>query len=56
MKNNTALQNIHRNCLNIQLNYGLLIYFLFLHVKIKTLQKTVNLAVSIILRRVFVPF
>ena len=39
MKNNTALQNIHWHCLNIQLNYRLQIYFLFLHVTIKTVSK-----------------
>ena len=33
------IQNIHWTCLNVQLNYGLRIYFLFLHVKIKTAQK-----------------
>ena len=33
------IQNIHWSCLNVQLNYGLWIYFLFLHVKIKTVQK-----------------
>ena len=33
------IQNIHWSCLNVQLNYVLWIYFLFLHVKIKTVQK-----------------
>ena len=36
MKNNAALPNIHWHCLNTQLNYELWIYFLFLHVKIKS--------------------
>ena len=39
MKNNTALQNINCHCLNTQLNYGLWIYFLFLHIKTKTVWK-----------------
>ena len=38
-KVNRALQNIHWNCLNVQSNFGICMYFLFLHVKIKTLQK-----------------
>ena len=33
------IQNIHWTCLNAQLNYKLWIYFLFLHVRIKTVQK-----------------
>ena len=40
--NNTALQNIHWDYLNIQLNYGIWIYFLFLHAKIKTVQKVIQ--------------
>ena len=39
MKNDRALQNIPWICLNVHLNYGLLIYFLVLHVKITTVQK-----------------
>ena len=38
-KNNKALQNFHWTCSNVQLNYGLRMYYLFLHVKIKTVQK-----------------
>ena len=38
-KNNRAIQNIYWACLNVQLKYGLWIYFLFLLVKIKTVQK-----------------
>ena len=38
-KNNTAIQNIYWHCLNTQLNYGLWIYFLLLHAKIKTVPK-----------------
>ena len=53
-KNNRTLQNIHWTCLNIQLNYMLSICFLFLHVKIKTVQKF-SLAVSILSWRVFMP-
>ena len=33
------IQNIQWTCLNIQVNCGLRIYFLFLHIKIKTVQK-----------------
>ena len=33
------IQNINWSCLNVQLNYELWIYSLFLHVKIKTVQK-----------------
>ena len=39
MKNDKALQNMPWICLNVRLNYGLLIYFLVLHVKITTVQK-----------------
>ena len=53
-KNNRTLQNIHWTCLNVQLNYMLSICFLFLHVKIKTVQKF-SLAVSILSWLVFMP-
>ena len=33
------IQNIHWTCLKLQLNYGPWMYFLFLYVKIKTVQK-----------------
>ena len=36
---NNFIQSIHWTCLNVQLNYGFWIYFLFLHVKMKTAQK-----------------
>ena len=46
---------MHKSYIYYLSNYGLWIYFLFLHVKVKTVQKSVSLAVSIILGRVFMP-
>ena len=36
------VRNIHWTCLNVQLYYVPWMYFLFLHIKIKTLQKIIQ--------------
>ena len=48
------IQNIHWTCLNVQLNYRLVSYFYMQ--KSKLYRKSVNLAVSIIFRHVFMAF